>query len=657
MLGDNCASDTAARQHLAECERLAIDPLDYCNHQFGLGSELVWRRAAQWADFCFAAELPRYASMSSGPVRHLDRLGEARSLGLDVLGVPHIFVAPRFAQVLGLRRNGTQLDRPLRFTTPEAIEAGLAAASSGQLMDNARQRISQLWPTASAAVLPRHVRIGFAAILLLTIVVVMLSGILLRPFLIPLIALLLMAPGVIRLAAAFPIRVKPEPPPLADNLLPVYSVLVPPRDEAQMVPLLRQALSRLDYPPHLLDIKFVVESRSPETVMAVEQVLDDPRFRMVIVPPGPPHTKPKALNYALPLARGEFVVVYDAEDVPDPDQLRRAAARFRADPGLTCLQAELVPENAHENALTALFAGEYAGLFGRLLPALARWGLPVPLGGTSNHFRTATLREIGGWDAFNVTEDADLGVRLARRGLRAEAFASQTHEEAPLTIEAWMAQRTRWMKGWMQTYCVHNRMPRHLLADLGGRAFLGFQVLVGGMILSSLLHTIFIGTLIGRLIAEGVVGLVPLDAWDWFAVGILSAGYGGAFAVMVSGLVHQRAWHLIPMQLMMPAYWFLHSIAALLAVRELVTAPSHWAKTTHGVTRVARGGGGGSGRVAAEAEIRHVDLGRMPGYQIGEDAARARGHGPAERAMARAEIEVAEPGAADHRRAIGRHRP
>ncbi len=332
----------------------------------------------------------------------------------------------------------------------------------------------------------------------------------------------------------------------------------------------------------------MVEAKSPETVAAIEHVLDAPQFRMVVVPQGAPHTKPKAIDYALPLARGEFLVVYDAEDVPDPDQLRRAAERFRADPSLACLQAELVPENAHENVLTALFAGEYAGLFGRLLPALARWGLPVPLGGTSNHFRTSVLRQLGGWDAFNVTEDADLGVRLARRGYRADAFDSRTHEEAPLTVGAWMAQRTRWMKGWMQTFCVHNQSPRALLRDLGWRGFVGFQVLVGGMILSSLLHTVFLGTLLGRLMFDGVVGLVPQDMWDWFAVGILAAGYGGAFAVILSGLVHLRAKSLMLMQLAVPFYWVLHSIATLFAVRELIVDPMRWAKTEHGVTRVAR---------------------------------------------------------------------
>jgi cellulose synthase/poly-beta-1,6-N-acetylglucosamine synthase-like glycosyltransferase len=598
VLGDLCPSDDVARRHIAEAVRRAMDPLDYAAHQFGLGNVLVWQRAAAWAGYMFAERLPSHPGMPQGRIDRLEHLGSVRSLRREVLGEEKVFVAPRFDNVLNLRRSWSHdLHHRVRFAPPEAIDTAVARAASEQLMDYARQEITRLWPNASASGLPLHTRVGFAAILVTVMLLVMLSGVIVRPLLIPVVALLLMAPGLLRLAAAVPVTHELPVRPLRDEQLPLYSVLIPLRDEAQMVPMLKRAMSAIDYPPHLLDIKFVVEAKSPETVAAVEYVLDQPQFRMVVVPQSAPHTKPKAIDYALPLARGEFLVVYDAEDVPEPDQLRRAAERFRADPTLACLQAELVPENAHENVLTALFAGEYAGLFGRLLPALARWGLPVPLGGTSNHFRTSVLRKLGGWDAFNVTEDADLGVRLARRGFRADAFDSRTHEEAPLTVRAWMAQRTRWMKGWMQTYCVHNQRPGALVRDLGWRGFLGFQVLVGGMILSSLLHTIFLGTLLGRLLLDGVVGLVPQDIWDWFAVGILLAGYGGAFAVVISGLVHIRApLHLKLIQLAVPFYWVLHSIATLYAVAEFITKPVRWAKTEHGLTRIARTGTALAGR-------------------------------------------------------------
>lgn len=276
--------------------------------------------------------------------------------------------------------------------------------------------------------------------------------------------------------------------------------------------------------------------------------------------------------------------------MPEPGQLRLAASLFAAEPGIACLQAELVPDNADENVLTALFAGEYAGLFGRFLPALARWNLPVPLGGTSNHFRSEVLKQIGGWDAANVTEDADLGVRLRRRGQRAEPFASRTYEEAPTTLSAWMAQRTRWMKGWMQTYLVHMLAPRQLIRDIGWRAFMGFQVLVGGMIFSSLLHTVFAGALIARLIAEGPDGLLPRDAGDWISALVLVLGYGGTGAIVISGIAHISAWRLLAAQALLPLYWVLHSIAAARAAWELIERPSYWAKTTHGQTRKARNG-------------------------------------------------------------------
>jgi len=590
VLRDNCTTDLAARRHLNIAEQDRTDPLEYCAHRFGLGNAEVWRRAACWAGVKFAGTMPSRLPMPM-QIARLQHLGETRTLRQIVLGEEVLFLAPTFAQVLPLRSTPDRLRRHIRFTPPEAIEAGLTRAASRQLLDAARQRITQLWPRASASQdLPKRVRIAFVALLAAIIALVMISGYVARPVLIPVVAALLMAPGLMRVAAAIPYRSRaPSPRLLSDRELPIYSVFIPLRDEAVMVPMLKRAMSALDYPPEKLDIKFVVESRSQPTIVAVEQVLGDPIFRIVVVPDGPPRTKPKAIDYALPLARGKYLVVYDAEDVPEPQQLRIAASRFEADSRLACLQAELVPENASETALTALFAGEYAGLFGRLLPALARWGLPMPLGGTSNHFRLSVLREIGGWDAFNVTEDADLGVRLARRGHRVECLTSRTYEEAPLQLGAWMAQRTRWMKGWMQTFVVHNRAPRQFLLDVGWRGYLGFQVLVGGMILSSVLHTVFIGSLIVKLMLEGVVGLQPRDIWDWGAVLILATGYGGAFAIQVSGLLHQRAHHLLPIQMLLPVYWLLHTLAALRAARELIVDPVHWAKTTHGVTRLTRG--------------------------------------------------------------------
>jgi cellulose synthase/poly-beta-1,6-N-acetylglucosamine synthase-like glycosyltransferase len=368
------------------------------------------------------------------------------------------------------------------------------------------------------------------------------------------------------------------------------------RDEAHMVPQLANAMRALSYPPEKLDIKFVVESRSQPTLKAVISELRDPRFELVIVPDQVPRTKPKALNYALPLARGEFVVIYDAEDIPQHDQLRRAASIFYDQPGLDCLQAELVIDNANENWLSALYSGEYSGLFGLQLPALARWKMPLPLGGTSNHFRLKSLREVGGWDAFNVTEDADLGIRLTRLRYRTGTFTSRTYEEAPITVGAWLSQRTRWMKGWMQTFIVHNRHPVQFLKDMGWRNFLVFQAFVGGMIISAPLHTVFLSVLLMRIVLGQETGLFPHEIWGYIQSGILIAGYGSALVVSSMGLRRLGLSRLIWYQLLLPFYWALNSWAAILAVYELLTRPYFWAKTEHGLTRFTRGAGMDDGR-------------------------------------------------------------
>jgi cellulose synthase/poly-beta-1,6-N-acetylglucosamine synthase-like glycosyltransferase len=410
-----------------------------------------------------------------------------------------------------------------------------------------------------------------------------------RPLLIPVTALLMMVPAALRLLAVVPGMV---PPPLAaadeiaDAALPVYSVLVPLRNEVHMVESLARALGNLDYPAEKLDIKFVVEARSDATIAAVTALLGDPRFELVAVPDEAPRTKPKALNYALPFVRGQHVVVFDAEDIPQPGQLRQAASLFAQHPELDCLQAELVIDNASENWLTTMFAGEYAGLFGLLLPALAHWRLPMPLGGTSNHFRVQALREVGGWDAFNVTEDADLGVRLARLRYKSATFASRTSEEAPITLHAWMAQRSRWMKGWMQTFIVHSRHPLTFIRDIGWRGFLAFEIYVGSLIISALLHTAFLVTAILRL-----VFMLPqsrLDIWGILYIVVLVFGYGAAMALVGAGLLRLERRRLLIAQLTLPFYWLLHSAATLRAGHELLIRPFFWAKTEHGCSRLRR---------------------------------------------------------------------
>lgn len=322
-----------------------------------------------------------------------------------------------------------------------------------------------------------------------------------------------------------------------------------------------------------------MEARSTETLAAVRTGLRDPRFSLVIVPDALPRTKPKALDFALPLCRGDYVVVFDAEDVPDADQLWQAALRFRYDDTLACLQARLVIDNGGGNWLAALFAGEYAGLFLVLLPALARWRLPMPLGGTSNHFRIRTLRELGGWDAYNVTEDADLGVRLARQRLRVDMLNSATREAAPTRLTPWLGQRTRWMKGWMQTFIVHNRDPGRLMAEMGLPVMLVFEALLLGMIVAPVLHCGFLLVLLLRW-ATGQ-GSFDGTIWTVFYLAILALGYGSAFAMTTLGLRRLGRGSLVPAQWLLPAYWLMIGWATIRAAHELLTRPSYWFKSPH----------------------------------------------------------------------------
>ncbi len=242
-------------------------------------------------------------------------------------------------------------------------------------------------------------------------------------------------------------------PRIADADLPLYTILVPLYRESTVLEELTRALMRLDYPAAKLDIKLIFERVDPETLAVAKKLGLPANFEFVVVPDSHPRTKPKALNYALQFARGDYIVIYDAEDRPGPGQLRKALEAFASGPpNLACVQARLTVYNGAENWLTKQFAIEYAALFSGLLPTLQRLGMPIPLGGTSNHFRASALKWLGAWDAFNVTEDADLGMRLYRHGYECAMLDSETVEEAPCRLKPWLYQRTRWLKGWMRLF-------------------------------------------------------------------------------------------------------------------------------------------------------------------------------------------------------------
>jgi glycosyltransferase XagB len=374
-------------------------------------------------------------------------------------------------------------------------------------------------------------------------------------------------------------------PASTDEDLPNYTALVPLFGEAVIVADLVSALSAIDYPAQKLQVVIVLEDSDPATQTALAAVALPAHFEIVVVPVGEPQTKPRALNYALQNIRGEFVVVFDAEDVPEPDQLRKAVAVFRSGlPDLACLQARLNVYNSSSSWLTRQFTIEYTMLFDWMLPALQALGLPVPLGGTSNHFRTSDLVAAGAWDPFNVTEDADLGIRLARDGKAVQVLQSTTWEEAPRRLGSWRRQRTRWLKGWMQTYLVHTREPLKLLQDLGLWRFVGFQLLMGGLIVSALVHPWFYGMAAysawhGTLF-EPPTGFYGQLMWG---LGLFNLVTGYVTAVVLGAVaVSRRAWpQLVSHTLLMPIYWLMISGAAYLALVQLITAPYYWEKTEH----------------------------------------------------------------------------
>lgn len=395
------------------------------------------------------------------------------------------------------------------------------------------------------------------------------------------------------LALLPPVHSRRETPPLlSDEELPVYSVLVPLYRETSVLGQLLTALTRLDYPPEKLDIKLLLEENDILMQRAVAGIRLPSQFDVIVVPSGKPQTKPRALNYGLPFCRGSLLTIYDAEDIPDMQQLRIAASAFAAAPReLACLQAQLTFYNPSENWLTRQFTIEYATLFGVMLPALADHRLPLLLGGTSNHFRIDILRQIGAWDPYNVTEDADLGLRLARHGFHTDVIDSRTHEEANVRLKNWLRQRARWLKGFLATWFVHMRQPIRLWRELGPSGFWIVQAMTLGVFASALLHPLCLAGTLALYVLEP-----PLSSGaSLFAVAfaglnllILLAGYGvtmwaGMRALRRSGIA---GW-VLPI-LSMPVYWLLMSVAAWYGLWQFAVAPFHWNKTEHGLSRMQR---------------------------------------------------------------------
>lgn len=370
----------------------------------------------------------------------------------------------------------------------------------------------------------------------------------------------------------------------SDAEKPTYSVMIALLDEADVVPDLVKSMKALRWPRAKLEIKFICEANDTSTLLALEAEDLDPRFEIIKVPDGEPRTKPKALCYALGFTTGKYITIYDAEDRPHPKQLLEAYAALESgNEKLACVQAPLITANARNNFLTALFYFEYAALFGGLLPWLARNNSPIMLGGTSNHFSRAALLDIGAWDPHNVTEDADLGLRIWRKGYRTDMITHPTFEDAPTNFKTWLPQRTRWFKGWMQTWLVQMRRPLALKKNMSLTAFIITQVLLTGTIVSALLHPIVLAKAIWLSILIFMSGadniwITWLAIIDWLTVLLSYIG----FAVLCWRSTHfQTRRKLAAKLLLTPFYWTAISVAAWRGLYQLIRNPFYWEKTPH----------------------------------------------------------------------------
>jgi cellulose synthase/poly-beta-1,6-N-acetylglucosamine synthase-like glycosyltransferase len=375
---------------------------------------------------------------------------------------------------------------------------------------------------------------------------------------------------------------------VVDDELPVYTIHLPVYKEDKLIKKLIWNLQSLDYPREKLDIKLIIEEDDDKTLNAVRD-LDFPAiFEVIVVPFHMPKTKPKACNYGLHFSRGKYLTIYDAEDIPDTDQLKKVVALFnKLPPHYICIQSALNYFNRGENFLTRMFTLEYSYWFDYMLPGLDTLDIPIPLGGTSNHFKMANLIELGAWDPFNVTEDADLGLRAYSKGYKVAIINSTTYEEANNDFFNWIRQRSRWIKGYMQTYLVHMRNPRKLLKKVGWRGFLGFNFFIGATPLTFLMYPLLLSVFFAYVIfdLEGIRELFP----DWVLfMSIFNLMVGNILMIYVNmmAVFKRRYYELILFAIANPIYWLMHSVSAYKGLWQLIVNPFYWEKTNHGLSKV-----------------------------------------------------------------------
>lgn len=364
---------------------------------------------------------------------------------------------------------------------------------------------------------------------------------------------------------------------------PRYVVLVPLYQEGDILRDLVAGLRKLDYPSDKLEIRLLVEEDDEETKAAAAQLDPGPPFVVFPIPVSYPRTKPKACNVALEDATGDYLVIFDAEDRPDPDQLKKAAVAFsRVHENVVCIQAKLNFYNPHQNFLTKCFTSEYATWFDLCLPGLDYLRAPIPLGGTSNHFRLDILKEAGGWDEYNVTEDCDLGLRLFSRGWRTRILDSTTWEQACPKLGNWIRQRSRWVKGYLQTYSVHLRNPVKTTCGLGIFNNIHYHLLIGGTAFSQLINPLYWSLAVLWLCTRSTAfsAFFPGPIFVMAALCLFVGNFLFAYTSSIACVRRGRG-DIAIYGLLMPIYWILMSIAAWKGFIQLLRNPHYWEKTKH----------------------------------------------------------------------------
>jgi glycosyltransferase XagB len=372
-----------------------------------------------------------------------------------------------------------------------------------------------------------------------------------------------------------------------DDDLPIYTIQLPVYKEDKLIKKLIWNLQSLDYPREKLDIKLLIEEDDSKTLNAVKDLNFPAIFDVVVVPFHMPKTKPKACNYGLYFSRGKYLTIYDAEDIPDTDQLKKVITLFEKLPAhYICIQCALNYFNRNENFLTRMFTLEYSYWFDYMLPGLDTLDIPIPLGGTSNHFKLDKLIELGGWDPFNVTEDADLGLRAYSKGYKVSIVNSTTYEEANNEPFNWIRQRSRWIKGYMQTYLVHMRNPVKLIKKVGWKGFLGFNFFIGATPLTFLIYPVLLFIFFTYVIFDFAFITQLFPNWVLF-IAIFNLLVGNVLMVYINmmAVFKRRFYELILFSLANPVYWILHSISAYKGLYQLVVNPFFWEKTNHGLSK------------------------------------------------------------------------